>query len=657
MRGGAFAQLESASEHASVVSTDVFDTLLHRTRTAERSRIARGERRFAKLLASLGWNVSADLLLETRLRAQRLAFRGLNVGGTGEVRLTDVVALQLRVLSLPQSLLAERLQIEVDVEKESLVTNLELAAFLRARRAAGSRVVAVSDTTLSGVQLADLIDHFHGPGLVDRIYSSADYGLTKRKGGLFSAVAEAEGVALNELVHLGDDEEADVRVPRSLGVRAYHVPRVGLLKYARLADGATTEARRQLRAIRRTRAHKADDSVEKVAFAREVFGPIVTEFCLLIWLYVAQVEQTHRSVLLFCARGGIGIREAFERVLAQLDLPLQTPRKNLLVSRLVAARASLLTRSQSAIEELAREFRRDTFASVAQALGGQDYQLAEAWHRPFVARELPDLLYSRSGAAVLADIQEQNRLFERHLRAMAQGADRLILCDTGLYGSTQRLLADGFPDLNIETLQFARSNYKGHGEEHFPRVFGLLVEENFYNPLRDSSCVLRYWQLIESLFEPHLSSVRSFQEAESGGVTANCGPVEFPGLEASAFGELLNAALSFIESLPRDGGAVALAAAERAWHRLTLAVTSPSDAEVSALTVGARSVDFGRTGSIRVLSTEQAQRFSARLLSIKAQHWREGAIASGFPIAKHAFLPALSSVHVMRWLVGRRFGR
>lgn len=106
-------------------------------------------------------------------------------------------------------------------------------------------------------------------------------------------------------------------------------------------------------------------------FGRHVFGPIVTQFCLLIWLYAVEAEAAHKTLLLFCARGGVGIREAFERVLAKLCLPLGLRRENIMLSRLVAARAALLARSNSAIEELDREFQGSAFAmSPGPLVGG-----------------------------------------------------------------------------------------------------------------------------------------------------------------------------------------------------------------------------------------------------------------------------------------------
>src|ERR1700730_12607445 len=113
MRRNSFADLVDAVGRIEMISTDVFDTLLLRTHRSERSRILKGERLFSDLLAHRGWHIEADLLVDARLQAQRLAFRGLTLRGVvGEARLLEIISRQLNVLGLPRSLVAERLQIE-----------------------------------------------------------------------------------------------------------------------------------------------------------------------------------------------------------------------------------------------------------------------------------------------------------------------------------------------------------------------------------------------------------------------------------------------------------------------------------------------------------------------------------------------------------------
>ena len=635
-----------------LISTDVFDTLLLRRGKSQRSRITAGEARFARFLKQRGLIVETDELVRCRLLAQKFAYRALNVGGgVGEVRLTDIIGWQLRLLGLPSELVDERIAIELAVEKTVLSANAALATLLRQQRQAGMRVVAVSDTALSTGQLAELINHFHGPGLIDRIYSSADVQASKRFGGLFAAVLEAEAVSPSSVLHIGDDETADFRVPDTMGIKTLHLPRGLFERYASRVDGAKTEMLSQIRRHAGRGTSAFVEPTDKVSFGREVFGPIVAEFCLYVWLYTEQAKRNGDTALLFCARGGIGIREAFERMLRALGLPFDVMRENIMISRLVAARSAVVTRSPAVLDELGREFEHGSFTDVARALGGRNYELPDVWHQTFDPTRFFALLDTDAGQQVFEDIRKQNDLFARHLEEVSSGAKRIVLCDTGLYGSTQRLLAAGFPDRRFETIQFARCNYKGLSEDHFPKVVGLVVEQNLYDPLKPETVILRYWQIIESLFEPALPSVRDFSETADGAVAANCGDIRFGALDPSADNPLLCGTLQYIDHAM--SGAQVLRDAARAWLRLKRAIANPSKIDITALGVGARSVDFGRSDMVHVLNRPQSADLAAKLMSVKSQLWREGAIARDFPRFKPPLLAALEMAHVLRGVTAR----
>ncbi len=584
--------------------------------------------------------------------AERFAYRALNVGGgVGEVRLVDIIQRQLAVLGLPERLLERRIALEMAIEKVSLSANEKLARVLRLHRQTGIRVVAVSDTALPTRQLTELINYFHGPGLIDNVYSSADVGESKRFGRLFSRVLDKEGVAPSRLLHLGDDYLADCAVPRNMGINALHLPKGRLRRLAARADGARAEAIRGVRkGVMRT-SGRLPDLDDRAAFGREVFGPIVAQFCLYIWLYAREAETRGNCALLFCARGGIGIREAFEKLLAKLDLPLEIRRENILISRLVAARAALMQQSPAVLDELGREFRKNTFADVANALGGRTYDLSGPWQLPFDPSHFFAMIDTPEGYVVLDDIAKQNELFKRHLDVVAGDASRIVLCDTGLYGSTQRLVAAGLPERTFETIQFARCNYKGLSEDHFPQVTGLVVEENLYNPLRVETVILRYWQIIESLFEPAIPSVRHFSESGDGTVYCNAGNIAYGEVDPTDGNLLLAGVLKYIERI--GSGAEIMSDADLAWVRLKQAITNPGAFDMMALGVGARSVDFGRPESVYVLKQSAAPELGKRLTAVKSQLWREGAIARDFPFLKAALLPALEMAHIVRGVSAR----
>lgn len=634
-----------------LITTDVFDTLLLRHSRSQRSRVVAGEEEFARRLRREGIVRHPYELARARLLAERFAYRALNVGSEpGEVRLVDVIARQLSILSLSPAWVDTRLQIEVGIEKRALFANGDLAMVLRCHRQAGMRVVALSDTALPGRKIAELIDHFHGPGLVDQIYSSADMQASKRRGDLFLKVLQAEGRAAERVLHIGDDAVADRLVPAQLGIRAVHLPRGSFKHLLSNADGALTEAIRQGKR-RVTQRGFIPPTQDPALFGKMVFGPIVAEFCLSLWLYLQEASRRPNSAIVFCARGGIGIREAFERFQISLGLTLPTRRENILISRLIAARAAVGLRSPVVLDELAREFEGASFATVGNVLAGQRYDFPAAWHQKFDATRFFMLLDTDAGRRVDQDICRQNELLKVHLRQTIGQAKHLLMCDTGLYGSTQKLLAAGLPDFDLETVQFARCNYKGLSEEHFQKVAGLVVEERFYSPFKVRTVVLRYWQIIESLFEPEISSAKYLSMAEDGTVVGNCGEIGYGRLKAAEGNPLLEGALRYIDEL--TSGVAVFRDADCAWLRLKQAIINPTKADMVVLGVGPRSVDFGRPDLVPIVGRSPQTSIGQQLIAVRSQLWREGAIARDFPHLKPALLRALEMAHVVRSVSAR----
>jgi FMN phosphatase YigB (HAD superfamily) len=645
--------LKGSIGHIDVITTDVFDTLLLRKFKSQRSRLVIGEEQFARFLKTQDRPIAVGALIRARLLAEELSYRALNfLGQRGEVRLVDVISRQLHILGLSQSLVERRLAIELAVEKRALYANGKLAMVLRHQRTEGVRIIALSDTGLPGEQLTELINHFHGPGLLDGVYSSADIGLSKRQGDLFSFALDLQGVSASRTLHIGDDYLADCLVPESLGLNTIHVPKASIKRLLSKTDGAIADGLRRIR-YRRLPPTPCLGTDDPISFGRAVFGPILAEFCLFLWLFCQQVADCNSdATMLFCARGGIGIREAFERFQRALGLPLPLRRENLLVSRLVAARAAVAARSPDVLDELSREFNGSSFAMVANALGGSEYNLPAAWQELFHAGRFFEMLEDECAKCLRDDIGAQNALFEKHLgQVTGDNQGLILLCDTGLYGSTQKLLAAGLPEWNFKTVQFARCNYKGLSEDHFPDVAGLVVEDRFYNPLKLRTVVLRYWQIIESLFEPSIASVRYFDVDETGKVIANSGDITYGKLDTAVGNPLLSGALEYLDSLAAGGDF--LLEAGPAWLRLKQAITNPADGDLVALGIGPRSVDFGRAGFVHAVPPSKQAGPRQKLARIRSHLWREGAIARDFPRSKPILLSAIELAHVVRGVSAR----
>lgn len=385
-------------------------------------------------------------------------------------------------------------------------------------------------------------------------------------------------------------------------------------------------------------------------FGRVVLGPILAEFCLRLWLF-ERFLQGDEAVLLFCARGGLRLRLAYERFLDRTALPQRVPHADLMVSRLVAARTAFDPPSPGVLSELEREFSGQSMAEIAAALAQRDdLDLPPPWHAPFEAVTFIALLAGDEPGVVALHraVAEQDGLFRAHLAACTGRRRHGVLVDTGLYGSTVRILQEGIPDRQWSGLQFARCNYKGLPTPHFARTFGLSVESDAYKPWEVRTSALRFWQLIESCLEPDLASVRTFTAGADG--AAPRANLQVPGWESRVAPEqpgLFSGVLAAIDSLTPESLHRVPQDAARAWQQLKDAVVWPDAQAVATLSLGHRSRDFGRTELRAQFAGPGA---ASPLKQIRESLWREGAVIRTFPRGGRLALSLIELIYAGRAL-------
>ncbi len=397
---------------------------------------------------------------------------------------------------------------------------------------------------------------------------------------------------------------------------------------------ASSETASRVRSDAQTAAH---------AFGYKVLGPILTEYLSRLWQFQNSLPRPEEASLLFCARGGLRLQELYQRFLLRTGLDESVPSDALMVSRLVAARMVALNPTQALLDELGREFHGQSMAQVAACLAqAGDLDLSGAWNEPYRADKFVALLSEAQHLRAL--IADQNALFRAHLDARSRGKQTLILSDTGLYGSTVRLLRDAIPERNWLSLQFARSNYKAYPAPHFDVTVGLSVERDIYAPWDLRSCVLRFWHLIESVLEPELPSVRSF--ASSGGeVRANLEVDDWRARIVPREPCLFSGAMAYVDALTPERLRVLDTEAVRGWQRLRRTLLWPRQADLAVLTLGDRSHDFGRRDGVA-----QFARKDGTPSRLRASLWREGALIRLYPRVGVAALPFVEVVHVLRAL-------
>lgn len=195
-----------------VVSFDVFDTLLHR-------QLLKPSDIFTYIERTAGIPQFAKARSEAEAAVRKVDGRT----DVREVSLDDIYEV------LNQSLPGPDVDpiIELQAEASFVSANPAILPYYEEARAAGKKIIAITDMYLSGEQVTGLLDE---AGMsVDHVYSSSDFrqeGLGKFNGRIFPRVAAAEGADTSRLLHIGDNFNSDFVNARNAGAMALWVPKV-----------------------------------------------------------------------------------------------------------------------------------------------------------------------------------------------------------------------------------------------------------------------------------------------------------------------------------------------------------------------------------------------------------------------------------------------
>lgn len=627
-----------------VIFTDVFDTVLLRKPICERRR----QYNAAELFVDAGYfgeraddsrQACIDAVYWSRRKAQHLAFRGLTAhGDKNEVRLATILNAQAALLGLGDAAVEGLRRAELDVEKSSLRLNTALVAEYRAAVAAGTTVYAVSDTMLDTASLTELITHFVEPNIFKRIYSSADERKSKREGSLFGHILAQNNLTAAQVLHIGDDLHADGERAQAAGLNSYLVPRPKSHRIRTKIDGARFEFGR-----RDGRVKPVGRVEDPYTFGQNVIGPIYAAFCVQLWLYMTTSEDHAEPVALFCARGGLAMHALYNTALTQLDLTTAARSQDVMISRFVLAKSGLLQADPAVLREIEREHVGRRLDQVVVSFSYEDIEIPDSWRRPYTVEAMQAFLASPDAADFKAHLVEHDRLFRKHFADVLGQSDRAVLVDTGLYGSIQLFLQNLMPDIDVTSALLARSNYKNFSADHFPSVIGILSEKDTYDPLDRHTSILRYWQLIEEMFEPALSSVMGFADVD-GNVKAD---LQVPGWQqvvADHDHPVFLGAEAYLRTLASGDLPRIVAEEKAAWKTFKRIIIYPTRAEAHYMSVGLRPRDFGLEG----FASDTGNLAESWSLRFKHAHWKNAAAHTLFKVPAWPVQFGMEAIYFLR---------
>ncbi|MDR2259829.1 MAG: glycosyltransferase [Azoarcus sp.] len=471
LRVGSYAALrrlvEARRTRLDALSFDVFDTLVARV-IEPPEHIAK---RVAQCLGERIGNADIDGLLAARGEVEaQLRAAAQAAGGDHECHHDDIIAEWIARVT-PRRTAEEQAELagfaagrEYEFERLALTAKPAARLFLQWARAAGLRIVAVSDMYLGERQLRRLLDDLGYGGLIDCIYVSSEHGIGKYSGRLFAEMLAREGLAADRVLHVGDNFHSDALAPVRMGLAgvffderherrrrrrqrsaAMFAERGGVWPGRMLAEVLAERLRYDERA-------KRDDFFFQ--YGLEVLGPV---FCCFLLGLVERVRRDRPERVFFLARDGELFLRMYEAwgTLAGIELP---PAIYAYASRRVVASAALadgLDREraliglynpkQRGLQSILKTYglAAESFAGIAREHGFAtlDERISN-WNDPRLAAFLTD-----------ERVQEKVRPIGEEARALLHdyfaglgffGHARVAMVDIGWNGTIQRFMTSTF---------------------------------------------------------------------------------------------------------------------------------------------------------------------------------------------------------------------
>ncbi len=279
-------------EPFSYVSFDIFDTLLFRTVPDYTDLYSLVQLKYEDLFGKL-----KSKFKKNRIKAEAKARYS---------RFPQEVTLDYIYSFLPYDAKTKECikKIEIDCEIACCVPNAPMIDFLVWCKKQNKKIIIITDMYHNRDTLNAILSKINVS--YDRLYISSEVGETKRSGKLFSFVLDNLNIEPNEIIHIGDDANNDISMPKSLGIKALERFNTTSLSKARPQDSALTKHITTLYDLSCSEAEQTDD-LKKFAYCN--LGPMCIDFCQ--WIHNKKntlgIEQ-----ILFIAREGFLLKHCYD---------------------------------------------------------------------------------------------------------------------------------------------------------------------------------------------------------------------------------------------------------------------------------------------------------------------------------------------------------
>lgn len=443
----------------------------------------------------------------------------------------------------------------------------------------GKRIVAVSDTYLSGPDITRLLAAAGADDLpLERIFTSSDMGMNK-PGGLLKRVASTIKVDPERIVHMGDNKAADVTGARKVGAHPVH--------YERLTDelleivGAESRLHGVLpfdidhgdfglTAMRARVAHRLENDTLPSALrpywqsGSTVFGPSFTGFAE--WA-IGRAQDLGVDKVYCLMREGDFLGELLRQAADWMNVQIRP--EVIWASRHVVSTAALVSADRESLEKLLVRRNQPTPRSLAAQLGfSLDLlpELGDIADTKLFSGELVERVFAAIGGngVVRAQIMEHATTTRERLIAyldqhIPADAERIVVVDIGWGGTIQRMLSEVLQAAG-RTVEVVGLYFVTNATAVEQRLRGLQIEGYLADsgePARLLASVVRSPEIVEQICMPDAGSLMGFTE--------NLEPITSPErmsrTQVAQTSALREGILAFMRQWQREAHAAGLAGA------------------------------------------------------------------------------------------------
>lgn len=200
----------------------------------------------------------------------------------------------------------ELLQIELQIEREIVVSNLKVKSFFDYVLSLGKRVIIISDMYLPRSTIEGILQN-NGYLGYEKIYVSSELGRRKSTGTMFDLVLSDLNISSSKIVHIGDAIKGDFLMPLKKGINSLLIRRsVCNTLYAKKnrCDNLLSEILYSF-----INNHVSGGRLFRIGY--ETLGPVLYGFCK--WIHEEKINNK-LSQLLFFSRDGQLIYKCYKKM-------------------------------------------------------------------------------------------------------------------------------------------------------------------------------------------------------------------------------------------------------------------------------------------------------------------------------------------------------